>query len=122
MGFKALVDAELQRQGKTFKWLVQQLDVSTDGLKAGLDNETIKLRDLKKLISVLNMPINTFFEGASFQSIRGDGNTQANHSNIAAEPEIKYRVVSLEEKVKLLESQLEDKERIISLLSEKRVK
>ncbi|QKJ28463.1 hypothetical protein HQ865_01360 [Mucilaginibacter mali] len=113
---KNLIDEELARQGKTFKWLVNELDMSFDGLKAGLAGESIKLRDLKKLISVLNMPIHAFFEeGSTFQSIVGDRNNQANHS-VLNEPVVKYQVENLQQKVEMLEKQVKDKEEIIQLL------
>ena len=49
MTLKFVIDAELKKRDKTFKWLVNEMAMSNDGLKAGLENETIKLKDLKKI-------------------------------------------------------------------------
>ena len=119
---KSIIDAELKRQGKTFKWLVAELGISNDGLKAGLENESIKLRDFKKLVSVLHIPIQNFFEGeTTIQSQKGRYNTQAaGHNNMLAEPEVVYKAIEaegLKKQIQLLESQLADKDKIIELLS-----
>jgi hypothetical protein len=120
---KSIIDRELKRQGKTFKWLVGEVGISNDGLKAGLENETIKLKDFKKMVSVLNMPIQNFFEGeTTIQSIKGDYNTQASKGLIASEPALQYNKIEVEglkKQVSLLESQLADKDKIIELLSKK---
>lgn len=116
MNLKSIIDTELARQNKTFKWLVGEVGISNDGLKAGLETESIKLRDFKKVISVLNMPIQSFFEqNKTIQKITGDNNLQANHSMVA-EPAIRYKVESLEQQIVQLKSQLNDKDEIIQLL------
>lgn len=118
---KSIIDAELKRRDKTFKWLVGEVGISNDGLKAGLENETIKLKDFKKLLSVLNIPIENFFEGdTSIQSIKGTGNMQAGN-NITADTDMlnKMEVEGLRKQVALLESQLADKDKIIELLTKK---
>ncbi|MGZ3983416.1 MAG: hypothetical protein ACXVJE_19465 [Mucilaginibacter sp.] len=120
MTLKSIVDAELQRRGKTFKWLVGELEMSNDGLKGGLENESIKLRDLKKLLTVLNLPIENLFVGDNLQIQKGGKyNTQA-HNSVVSEPEAVYKrekVLILEKQVRQLESQLADKDKIIELLS-----
>lgn len=122
MNLKSIIDAELKRTGKTFKWLVGQVGISNDGLKAGLENETIKLKDFKKLVSILNIPIQSFFEGdVTIQRIKGDYNMQANQS-LVSEPDVEYkkmRIEALQKQVEQLESQLLDKNKIIELLSNK---
>ena len=37
MNLKSIIDNELKRREKTFKWLVGEVGVSNDGLKAGLE-------------------------------------------------------------------------------------
>lgn len=121
MTLKSLIDAELKASGKTFKWLVGEVGISNDGLKAGLENETIKLKDLKKLAKVLNMPIHMLFAGdTTIQSqIGGTYNTQATHSTLhePATEYVKKDVEMLQKHIALLESQIIDKDKIIDLLS-----
>src|SRR5579862_654419 len=89
MTLKSIIDSELKQNGKTFKWLVGEVGISHDGLKAGLENETIKLKDFKKLLQVLNIPIQNVFEGErTYQMIKGDNNNQANSGLIAADPRV----------------------------------
>lgn len=122
MNIKIVVDRELRRQGKTFKWLVEKVGISNNGLKSGLENDSIRFGDLKKLLQVLKMPITMLFEGdTTYQSIAGDNNTQASHSFIAGEPPLEYKRENdrLKEQVEQLKNQLNDKDMIIQLLKSK---
>lgn len=122
MTLKSIIDAELSKKGKTFKWLVGEVGISHDGLKAGLENETIKLRDFKKMMAVLNLPIQNYFEGATIQKIKGDHNNQNTGMLMNNEPDAVYKklqVDSLIREIELLRSQLADKDKIIELLSNK---
>jgi hypothetical protein len=118
---KSIIDKELKRQGKSFKWLVGEVGISNDGLKAGLENESIKLKDFKKMITVLNMPIENFFASGSIgQTMAGSYNTQAGKSIHISEHEPEYKKIEVEglkKQVELLESQIIDKDKIIKLLS-----
>jgi hypothetical protein len=123
MNLKFIIDENLRARSRTFKWLVGEVGISHDGLKAGLENETIKWKDFKKVLSVLDLPIQLFFEGdKTVQKIKGNNNTQAINS-IWSEPEVLLKreneVERLKEKVRLLESQIEDKNKIIELISRK---
>ena len=122
MNFRERVEQALEALNRPMSWLANELDMTPEGLKISLDKETVKLSALKKMHTVLNMPLHYYFEHNMYsQSIRGDHNTQQSHSSIAAEPATAYKLELefLREKVTMLEKQVGDKEEIITLLKTK---
>jgi DNA-binding Xre family transcriptional regulator len=121
MELKFIIDEELKRRGKSFKWLVAAVGISNDGLKAGIENETIKLKDFKKLCKVLELPVQLPFDPSNSNQQRPYDHQQLQASlvNEAEQEYVKKEIAGLQKQVELLESQLEDKNKIIELLSRK---
>jgi hypothetical protein len=124
MALLQAVENALESRKRTMSWLASEMDRTLEGFKLSLKNETIKYSDLKKMISILDTPIQFFFEGnTTVQKIRGNYNTQASDAMILHDPEAIYKkmeVEGLQKQVALLESQLIDKDKIIELLSNKK--
>ncbi|MGB4776001.1 MAG: hypothetical protein WBP45_12560 [Daejeonella sp.] len=90
--------------------MATELGMTMPGLKLSLLNETLKLRDFRKLIKILDVPVTTFFGG----NYIGNSNIKENQKMNSSENDI------LKETIKILKSQLEDKEIIIQLLQNKK--
>lgn len=121
MTLKELVDNALRNERRTFDWLCNELEMTPQGLRGTLTNETLKFKDLKKLLTVLNLSLSDLGETVStVQNVKGNYNTTAVNSNFS-ENQAAYKVEldHKSEKIEILEKQLIDKDEIIKLLREK---
>jgi hypothetical protein len=110
MNLKQQIENILEGQQRTLGWLAGEMDKTLEGFKLSLTNESIKYADLKKLISILNVPIQTLFaDNVNVQIQKGKHNTQANHSWLVHEPDVEYKkrqVEHLEKQVGQLEARI----------------
>ncbi|WDF57081.1 helix-turn-helix domain-containing protein [Mucilaginibacter sp. KACC 22063] len=105
----------------TLSELASAIGMTEAGFYKMLSSESIKVKTLKKLSEVLHQPIESFFEEFILptKGIRSYTKKHLSNYHIAAEPQAAYgndREILLKQ-IKLLESQIEDKNKIIELLS-----
>lgn len=123
------IEANIRQHAKYQKLTLSELAASIDMTEAGfykmLSTESIKVKTLKKISEVLRQPIHVFFEEFAFpiKSSRGYHKKQQ-VTYMAAEPEETYASEKsiLQKQISLLESQVEDKNKIIELLNKKQPK
>ena len=118
---KEIVEQKLKADRRTFDWLCTELEMTPQGLRGALTNETLKFKDFKKLLKVLNISANLFFEASNYtQKETGYNNTTGIKSSFTSfNEDLEIYEVQLSDKEKLiqsLEKQLQDKEKIIQLL------
>ena len=61
MSLKIIVEGILKRKTRSMSWLAGQMDKSADGFRLSLMRGSIKFIDLKKMASILDVPIERFF-------------------------------------------------------------
>lgn len=112
MKLKDIVDKSLKDQNRSLSWLAAEMNKTFDGLKLSLIKGSIKYTDIKKMAEVLKVPASTFFleEGIL--------------ENMVSEEKVEYSSLrselnSCRELATTLKNQVQDKERIIELLSRK---
>lgn len=122
MNLKQLVDKSLETERRTFDWLCTQLEMTPQGLRGALVNESLKFKDLKKLLDVLKIQWGALNEtGNITQSVKGNYNNTGVSSSFADNPtQYKLELDHKNALIQSLEKQLQDKEQIIELLREKR--
>jgi transcriptional regulator with XRE-family HTH domain len=100
--------------GITLSDLCKHIEMTEAGFYKMLTTESIKVKTLRKIAEVLEMPVTAFLKNR---------NTQTGYPTpddlMLAEPETEYNneVDVLKKQIKQLKSQLRDKEKIISLMS-----
>ncbi|MBS7563773.1 helix-turn-helix transcriptional regulator [Mucilaginibacter sp. Bleaf8] len=106
-------------KGITLAELAKDIEMTEAGFYKMLSTDSIKLKTLKKIAEVLQMPISYFIENKAKKSAVYQN--ERFETTVAAEPNTVYRVEKegLLKQISLLESQLKDKDRIIELLSKK---
>lgn len=108
MELKNIVDRLLKERNRPLSWLAAEMNKTFDGLKLSLIKGSIKYSDLKRMAEILKVPASVFF---------------GEHSqNQFAEEEVPYQglkkeLASCRELVVALKDQINDKEKIIKLLS-----
>jgi len=114
MNLKEAVEKILSDQKRSLSWLAGSMDRTIDGFRLSLINGSIKYNDLVKLIEVLNVPVTLLFP--SRQHI-----VPEEYLKTSGEPDTGYKkaVEALQEQVALLKNTVEDKNKIIELLSKK---
>jgi transcriptional regulator with XRE-family HTH domain len=102
--------------GMTLAELAKAIEMTEAGFYKMLSTESMKVKTLIKLAEVLKQPVTDFFEPHAAE-LRQD----SSFTNEVAEPEGVYVIEkdSLKKQIALLESQIEDKNKIIQLLSNK---
>lgn len=118
MSLKIIVEGILKRKTRSMSWLAGQMDKSADGFRLSLMRGSIKFIDLKKMASILDVPIERFFME---DPQKYDKSKSASR---LSEPENEYTdlktsLKNCKEMNAALKDQLKDKERIITLLSKK---
>lgn len=108
MSLREAVENILEGQKRTLTWLSGEMDKTYTGFKLSLENETIKFSDLKKMLGILNISCSTLFDEKSPKK-----------ASYVAEQEPSYKTERdlLKEQVQLLKSTIEDKNKIIELLT-----
>ncbi len=111
MELKKIVDQLLKDQNRPLSWLAVEMNKTFDGLKLSLTKESIKYSDLKRMSEILKVPASVFFDEPASE-------------NFVSEEEVPYlglkkELASCRELTEALKSQLNDKEKIINLLSNK---
>jgi len=124
MTLRQIVEQLLKDSPKSMADLATEMDRTYDGFKLSLNKESIKYSDLKKLATILNVPIELLFVSGTtnIQSQKGGSYNTMAHSSTLHEPATEYirkELDGLKKQVTLLESQIVDKDRIIELLSRK---
>ncbi|SHG77869.1 hypothetical protein [Pedobacter caeni] len=115
MDIYAVVKAILKEKKRPFTWLVRQMDMTSDGLKLALKNESIKYRDINRVAGFLEVSPYTFFDA-------GDKPYKTEESsNLTAESKNEYSSLknslkNCKEMSAALKEQIKDKEVIIALL------
>lgn len=109
MKLKNIVDRLLKEQNRSLSWLAGEMNKTFDGLKLSLVKESIKYSDLKRMSEILHVPASVFFDEPVFENLLAE--TATPYSGL------KNELSSCRELVDALKSQLKDKEKIISLLS-----
>lgn len=102
--------------GMTLAELAKAIEMTEAGFYKMLSTESMKVKTLVKLAEVLKQPVTGFFEPHAAELKQHDF-----FANEVAEPEGVYVIEkdSLKKQIALLESQIEDKNKIIELLSRK---
>lgn len=102
--------------GMTLAELAKAIEMTEAGFYKMLSTESMKVKTLIKLAEVLKQPVTDFFEPHAAE-LKQEGSL----TNEVAEPEGVYVIEkdSLKKQIALLESQIEDKNKIIQLLSNK---
>ena len=93
------------------KDIASDLDMTPDGFRISIKNETIPLRNLKILCDRLRINPMLFFDIAPGAYINSAGHTQVGNGN-------KMNIDSKNREIELLKQQLEDKNEIIRLLKQ----
>jgi hypothetical protein len=112
MNLKDIVDKALKDQNRSLSWLAGEMDKTFDGLKLGLVKGSIKYTDLQKMAEILHVRPAYFFEGDSAAENMLEDERMPYHS-------LRTELTACKELVATLKSQLSDKEKIISLLSDR---
>lgn len=106
MSIKDIVNSILKEKDRPLAWLAKGMRRTDDGLRAGLTNESVKYKDLLIMAKILEVSPSRLFE------------TKDEQPNLVREPSVEYgNLKHCEELVISLKNQINDKERIISLLS-----
>jgi transcriptional regulator with XRE-family HTH domain len=100
--------------GITLSDLCKHIEMTEAGFYKMLTTESIKVKTLRKISEVLEMPVTAFFNNRT-----GSSSYQTTEDFVLAEPPTEYNneVDVLKKQIKQLKSQLRDKEKIISLMS-----
>jgi|GEM_PF-1743670 len=119
--FFSVIERNIRQQAKalgiTLSDLAKHIEMTEAGFYKMLSTDSIKVKTLKKVSEVLKQPIPYFFDDHS----SGSAYQTAPSSFNMAEPPAEYssEKEGLKKQIRILESQLKDKERIIDLLSKK---
>lgn len=113
MSLKAIIDRILRDQHRSLSWLAVSMGKTFDGLRLGLINESIKYKDILVMAEILDVSPAMFFKNSMeesnplLNSILGESVTEYGES-----------LKNCKELNAALKDQLNDKERIISLLNQ----
>ncbi len=111
MSIKEIVDGILKEKRRPLTWLARGMHRTRDGLALGLENESIKYRDIVIMAQLLEVSPCRLFATNEELIIP--------EQNIVSETTFQYgNQKACEELVASLKDQLTDKERIIILLSQ----
>ncbi|WP_158826686.1 helix-turn-helix domain-containing protein [Mucilaginibacter lacusdianchii] len=119
--FFANLEANIRQQAKqmgvTLSDLAKNIEMTEAGFYKMLSTDSIKLKTLKKIAEVLKKPVSFFIDHTAKKGVIYSSDDS--EMSVAAEPHTIYQVEKdgLVKQIKLLESQLKDKEKIIELLS-----
>ena len=111
MPLKYLIDEILKEKNRSLSWLALEMGKTFDGLKRSLVRESIKYADLKRMAEILEISPRSFFPDVTETPQHVVAEEYVPYSNLRNE------LVSYQELVKMLKSQVQDKERIIELLT-----
>ncbi|MXV14902.1 hypothetical protein [Hufsiella ginkgonis] len=109
---KEIVYKLLKEQDRPLGWLATEMDMTPDGLKLSLTNESMKYTNLKLMATVLNVAPEYFFSGVTAEIAAAN----IVNDELAAFQHLKQELAASKELVETLKSQLRDKDRIIDLL------
>lgn len=116
---KETIHVLLKRQGKTQKELCNSIGISDTGLRKIFARDSCEIALLKKIANFFNVPMSYFFKDSAdycyshHTQVNGDGA----HGNINSDGSADTAL--LQERVKALQTLLEEKERTIKILMEK---
>lgn len=112
MVLKNKVEEVLKKKKRSMSWLAEEMGKSVDGLRLSLVRESIKYVDINKMAEILEVPAALFFPNSSelYQEISSVSKVSESGSEFE---ELKY----YKGMVALLKDQLNDKQKIITLLS-----
>lgn len=114
MSLKDLVSEILIEKERSLNWLAENIGRTGDGLRVGLNRESVKYKDLVAMAEKLQISPSRFFKPTA-----QDLNPQ---QNVVSETTVEYgRLKGCEELVTALRNQINDKERIITLLSKGKI-
>lgn len=106
---KNIVDKLLKEHSRPLSWLAGQMDMTSEGLRLSLIKGSIKYNDLKRMSTVLDVPVSVFFSEHAPDSIASEDKVQYGG--------LKSELASCREVIEALKGQLKDKERIINLIA-----
>ena len=110
---------KLKLTGYSVKTISDEIGMTDAGLYKAINNNTLKIRDLESIATVLNVPINYFFEknpsSEKSMNVGGDYNISShkNNNNTYSEDCATYKA-----EIENLKARLKDKEEIIALLKQ----
>ena len=109
---KEIVYKLLKDDGRPLGWLATEMNMTPDGLKLSLSNESMKYTSLKAMGEILGVGPEFFFSGTA-------AGVPANVMNeeLATYTHLKRELAACKELIEALKSQIRDKDRIIELLS-----
>jgi len=112
MSLKAIIDGIIRDKHRSLSWLAASMGKTFDGLRLGLINESIKYKDILLMAEILEVSPCCFFNTEGLDA----------DPNMVSEPAVEYgdlksTLKSCKEMVATLKDQINDKERIITLLS-----
>lgn len=114
MSLKAIIDGIIRDKHRSLSWLAISMGKTFDGLRLGLINESIKYKDILLMAEILEVSPCCFFNK------NGEG-LEADQNMVSEPPaeygDLKSSLKSCKEMVATLKDQINDKERIITLLS-----
>ncbi|WEK17424.1 MAG: hypothetical protein P0Y49_11525 [Candidatus Pedobacter colombiensis] len=113
MSLKAIIDGIIRDKHRSLSWLAISMGKTFDGLRLGLINESIKYKDILLMAEILEVSPCCFFKSAEDLDAE---------QNMVAEAHVEYgdlkaTLKSCKELVATLKDQINDKERIITLLT-----
>ncbi|WP_345948340.1 MULTISPECIES: helix-turn-helix domain-containing protein [unclassified Mucilaginibacter] len=105
--------------GMTLAELSKQIEMTEAGFYKMLATDSIKVKTLKKISEVLQIPLPAFLNNQLAEA--GNSYQMAGDNLQLAEPSVSYSNEGdiLKKQIKQLKSQLKDKEKIIELLTKK---
>jgi hypothetical protein len=112
MALKSIVEEILRNKKRSLSWLSIEMDKSVDGLRLSLVRESIKYGDINRMAEILEVSPAAFFE-KSAKPYREIGSVSKVSEPASQYSDLKY----YKGMCAILKDQLNDKEKIITLLS-----
>jgi hypothetical protein len=112
MTLKSTVEEILKGKKRSMSWLALEMDKSVDGLRLSLVRESIKYTDINKMSVILEVSPTIFFENGA-KTYKEISATQKSSEAGSEYSDLKF----YKGMVTMLKDQLNDKEKIITLLS-----
>lgn len=113
--------AKLVELDKSQREIAGLLNVTTQSLSSVLNAQDVRSGTIEKIAKVLNKPVSYFYGedgGGSIQQATATGNYSA--ASVGGDATVNASNAELQERIKLLQELLAEKERTIKLLLEKR--
>lgn len=112
MALKIIIEEILKSKKRSLSWLSVEMDKSVDGLRLSLVRESIKYSDINRMAEILEVSPAAFFESGA-RPYKETGAASKLSGSDSEYSDLKY----YKGMCAILKDQLNDKEKIITLLS-----